>query len=248
MSQQVLASRPAEATADETVQLVGLPLKRKEDHRILSGRSRYVDDIKLPNALHAAVVRSPYAHAKIRSVDISGALSSPGVRQIITFKDLPKQSSSLPVAETKDGTTIPWPLLAHDEVCFVGEPIAFVVADSRYQAEDALELVNVDYVPLSAVSDPEIGVKDDSPKTHDGLKSNVVLVDSVEFGDTDSAFEKAPRIVKVDLINQRLAPAPMEPRACIGSFDSGSEMLTVYISHQGPYQSRSDLANLLNLN
>ncbi len=78
---------------------------------------------------------------------------SPGVRQVITFKDIPKESSSLPVAQMKDGTTIPWPLLAHDEVCYVGEPIAFIVADNRYQAEDAIELVNVDYVPLPAVSE-----------------------------------------------------------------------------------------------
>ena len=248
MSQQVLTSRPAEPKAEEAIQVIGLPLKRKEDPRILSGHSRYVDDIKLPNLLHAAVLRSVYAHARIKSIDISGALSSPGVRHVITFKDLPKESSFLPVARMKDGTELKWPLLAYDEVSFVGQAVAFIVADNRYQAEDALELVNVEYEPLSAVSDPETGMMDDSPKSHSGLKSNLVLVDSVEFGDTNSAFEKAPRVVRVDLLNQRLAPSPMEPRGVIGSFDGGSQMLTVWISHQGPYQSRSDLASLLNLN
>lgn len=247
MTYQVLTSKPAEAAEEETVQLVGRPLKRKEDPRILSGRSRYVDDIKLANQLHSAVLRSVYSHARIKSIDVSSALNSPGVRLILTFKDLPKESSFLPVLEMKDGTTIQRPLLANDEVCFVGEPVAFIVADTRYQAEDALELINVDYEPLPSVTDPEVGIKEGSPKSHAGLKSNVVMVDSISFGDTNSAFEKAPKIVRVDLLNQRLAPSPMEPRASLASFDPATQMLTVWISHQGPFQSRSDLARLLKL-
>lgn len=249
MTWQVLTTRPADTSPEqETVQLVGLPLRRKEDPRILSGRSRYVDDIKLPNMLHGAVLRSVYAHAKIKSLDLSQAISSPGVHQIFTFKDVPKECSLLPVSETKDGITIERPVLARDEVCFVGEPVAFVIADNRYQAEDAVELINVDYEPLSAVADPELGAMESSPASHSGLKSNVVLVDSVSFGDVDSAFKTAPKIVRVDLLNQRLAPSPMEPRASLASYDPGSQLLTVWISTQGPYQVKSDLASLLKIN
>jgi aerobic carbon-monoxide dehydrogenase large subunit len=247
VSWQVLTSRPEEAVSEEIVQLVGRPLKRKEDPRILSGRTRYVDDIKLPGILHGTVLRSVYAHARIKSIDTTDALSSPGVHRIFTFKDLPKESSLLPVMEMKDGTSVEHPLLAKDEVTYVGEPIAFIVADNRYQAEDAMELINVDYEPLPAVADPEVGIKNESPSSHIGLKSNLVLVDTTTYGDPDAAFERAPRIVRVDLLNQRLAPSPMEPRGLIASFDQGTQMLTVWISHQGPFQSRSDLAAILNL-
>jgi carbon-monoxide dehydrogenase large subunit len=245
---QVLTTRPTEATSEETVQLVGKPLKRKEDPRILSGRTRYVDDIKLPNLLHASVLRSVYAHARIKSIDIAAAMNYPGVRRIITFKDLPKESSLLPVMGMKDGTVIERPVLAKDEVCYVGEPVAFVIADSRYQAEDALELINVDYDPLPAIADPEVGIKEGSPLSHSGLKSNLVLVDTVSFGEPNAAFEKAPKVIRIDLLNQRLAPSPMEPRALIGSFDPGTQMLTVWISTQGPFQTRSDLAGILKIN
>jgi aerobic carbon-monoxide dehydrogenase large subunit len=244
---QVLSERPAEATLEETVQLVGRPLKRKEDPKILSGRTRYVDDIKLPNILHAAVLRSVYAHARIKSIDTSAAMNYPGVRHIISFKDLPKESCFLPVMAMKDGTKIERALLARDEVCFVGEPVVFIVADNRYQAEDAIELVNVDYEPLPAVADPEVGIKEGSPLAQVKLKSNLVLVDSVSFGEPDAVFEKAPKVIRVDLLNQRLAPAPMEPRASIASYDTFTQMLTVWISHQGPFQSRSDLAGILKI-
>lgn len=247
MTYQVLTPKPTEAVEEEAVQLLGRPLKRKEDPRILSGRSRYVDDIKLPNQLHSAVLRSVYAHARIKGIDTSSALNAPGVRLILTFKDLPKDSAFLPVLEMKDGTKVQRPLLANEEVCFVGEPVAFVVADTRYQAEDALELINVDYEPLLPVTDPEVGIKQGSPSCHSGLKSNVVMVDSVSFGDANSAFEKAPKVVRVDLLNQRLAPSPMEPRASLASFDPSTQMLTAWISTQGPFQSRSDLAKLLKL-
>jgi aerobic carbon-monoxide dehydrogenase large subunit len=242
---QVLTEKPAEATAEETVQLVGRPLKRKEDPRILSGRSRYVDDIKMPNMLHGAVLRSVYAHAKIKSMDTSPAMNYPGVRQIIAFRDLPKESSYLPAMDMKDGTKIERPVLARDEVRYVGEPVAFVVADTRYQAEDAIELIKIDYEPLPAIADPEVGIKEGSPVAHTKLKTNTALVDSVSFGEPDAAFEKAPKVVRVDLLNQRLAPAPMEPRASIASYDPITQMLTIWISTQGPFQNRSDLAGIL---
>lgn len=248
MSSQVLTTKRPETVPElETVQVIGRPLVRKEDPRILSGRSRYVDDVRVPNILHGAVLRSVYAHARIKKLDVAAALSSPGVQQILTFRDLPKESSFLPTAETKDGAQIHQPLLAVEEVSFVGEPVAFVVANTRYQAEDALELIEIDYEPLPAVSDPEIGAKDDSPTAHTGIKSNLVMVDTVSYGEVEPAFEKAAKVVKVDLLNQRLAPSPMEPRASLASYDPTSQILTVWISTQGPFQIKSELCMLLKI-
>ena len=247
MSSQVLASKSKEEVQQQPEQLVGLPLKRREDPRIVAGRTRYVDDIKLPGMLFSAVLRSTYGHAKIRNIDLTQALRSPGVVRILLGKDLPKYASLLPSQKLEDGTMIDRPVLVQEEACFVGEPIAFILAESRYQAEDALEKVEIDYEPLPVIVDPEVALRDDSPKSHTGLKSNLVLVDSVQVGDVDSAFERASKIVKVDLLNQRLSPAPMEPRASIASFDKGTEVLTVWISTQGPFQSRTDLSNILKL-
>jgi aerobic carbon-monoxide dehydrogenase large subunit len=227
---------------EETQRVIGRSLKRKEDLRVLTGKTRYVDDIKFANLLHSAVLRSTYAHARITKLDTTGAKQSAGVRAVFTFKDLPEKSRYFSGAETKDGLKLDRPVLANDEVCFVGEPIVFVVADTRYQAEDALENIKVDFEPLPVIIDPEFALKDESPKSHSGMKTNLAVVDTVTVGDVDSAFSKAAKVVKLDLLNQRLSPAPMEPRSVIANFDSGTQMLNVWISTQGPFQTRSDLA------
>lgn len=246
MSSQILTPTELIAEKEEKVQVIGQSLKRKEDLRILTGRTRYVDDIKLPNLLFGAVLRSNYSHARIKNIDTTEAAGSSGVRRIFTFRDLPKDQRYLPVMET-NGVKVERPVLADYEACFAGEPIAFVVADTRYQAEDALELIKVDYEHLPAVVDPESAMKESSPKSHMKLKSNLVLVDTVSFGDVDSAFEKASKVVKLDLLNQRLSPTPLETRMSIASFDPGTQMLNVSISHQGPFQSRSDLSKVLGI-
>jgi aerobic carbon-monoxide dehydrogenase large subunit len=192
--------------------LVGRPLKRKEDPRLLTGRSMYVDDMKLPDMLHAAVLRSPYAHAKIKSVDAKDALSASGVRLVFTATDLPKELE-LPIQECDDGTKITRPVLASSEVSYAGEPIAFIVAESRYEAEDAIELIHVDYEQLPAVVDPLVAMKEGAPKIHESLKSNIVKTETVASGDIDDSFRKASKIVSLDLLNQRLAPSPIETRA-----------------------------------
>jgi carbon-monoxide dehydrogenase large subunit len=231
----------------QTSLLVGKSLRRKEDPKILTGRTRYVDDIKLPEMLHAAVLRSSYAHAMIRKIDASRALNASGVHLIMTAEDLPKNLRPLGEFETEDGTKITRPVLADSEARYVGEPIAFVLADSQYEAEDAVELIDVDYEPLGVIIDPELAEKEDSPKCHTGMKSNIVLVNKVESGDVEEAFARAERIVKLDLLNQRLSPAPLEPRGSVAQFDDGSGMLTLWISTQGPFQSRSDVAEIIQL-
>jgi aerobic carbon-monoxide dehydrogenase large subunit len=248
VSSQILTSERIEPKSDilET-QVIGLPLKRKEDPRIVSGLTRYVDDIKLPGTLFGAVLRSQQAHAKIKKIDVSGAKNYPGVVLVLTSKDIPSHAATLPSLELKDGSKIRKPVLADREVCYHGEPIAFVVADSRYSAEDAIDLIDMEYEPLPVVVDPLEAIKESSPKVHIGIGSNLVQVETVENGDVEAAFEKAAKVVKLDLLNQRVAPAPLEPRAILAQYDQGTQVLSVWMSTQGPFQNRSDFVDLLQI-
>ncbi len=198
--------------------------------------------------LHSAVLRSTYAHALVKGMDISEAAKAPGVRLILTPKDASKPiANPLASGETLDGHVIERPILAAGEVHYLGEPVAFVVSESRYAAEDALELISVDYEPLGVAVDPEEALRDESPKVHTSLKSNLVQVEQVSFGDVDTAFGKASKIVRTDFLNQRLSPSPIETRACVSSYDSGSQSLTLWISTQGPFQVRTDICEVLKL-
>ena len=247
MSQQVFAGPKAKVTEAEVELLVlGKPLKRKEDPRLLTGTSKYVDDLKIPGMLHSAVLRSTYAHASVKKIDISKASGAAGVRLILTANELPKSVvNPLATGETLDGVTIERPVLVGQEAHYMGEPLAFVVADTRYEADDALELISVEYEPLDAVSDPEEALEKQAPKAHSSLKSNLVQVEKVSFGDVDSAFKKASKIVKSEFLNQRLSPAPLETRACIASYTG--DYLTLWISTQGPFQVRSDISDILKI-
>ncbi|MHB8567072.1 MAG: xanthine dehydrogenase family protein molybdopterin-binding subunit [Nitrososphaerales archaeon] len=248
MSQQVLASTNTELQ-EQTPEalLTGRPLKRKEDFRLLTGRSPYVDDLKMPGMLHSAVLRSPYAHANILGINVSKSLKASGVRLVLTAKDIPNGVSSLPVSETDDGVTIPHPLLASGTVNYVGEPVAFIIADTRYQAEDALELIDVDYEALRAVIDPLEASKENSAKVHPSIKSNIVTVSKVNSGNIDEAFEKAAKVISLDLLNQRLAPSPLETRSCLASYNSGNGTLSMWLSTQGPFQAKTDIASILGI-
>ncbi|MDG6995752.1 MAG: xanthine dehydrogenase family protein molybdopterin-binding subunit [Nitrososphaerota archaeon] len=244
MSSQVLTQRVAKSEANL---VLGKPLKRKEDLRLLTGKSKFVDDIKMPNMLHASVLRSSYAHARIKNIDYTRALQSSGVRLVLSAKDLPEKSSKLSTIGNQDGSKIERFVLASEEVSYVGEPVVFIVADSKHVADDALELVEIEYEPLHAVSDPRTAIDENSPKAHLSLKTNAVLKEVVESGDVNAAFQKAAKVVKLDLLNQRLAPAPMEPRALMANFEEAIQTLNVWISTQGPFQNRSDLSEILGL-
>ncbi|HVB12166.1 MAG TPA: xanthine dehydrogenase family protein molybdopterin-binding subunit [Nitrososphaerales archaeon] len=243
MSSQVLSEKQLEVA--QTAPLVGRPLKRKEDPRILTGHTRYVDDIKLPGMLHSAVLRSSYSHARIKRIDTSVATGSKGVRLILTAEDISKIVEPISFFDLKDGTRIKRPVLAENEVRYFGEPVAFVVADSRYEAEDALEAITVDYEPLDAIIDPGLAGRDDAPRCHQAIKKNIVMVETIESGNIEEAFSKAAKVVKLELLNQRLAPAPLEPRGSVAQFDEGSEILNLWISTQGPFQNRSDIAEII---
>src|SRR5512139_1298546 len=156
--------------AEEKKKWVGRSMKRKEDLRLLCGRGNFMADIKLPNMKHAAILRSPYAHARILGLDIASALKAPGVVGILTGEDVAKMSQPFPV-----GVTIPpkYYSCAVDKVRFVGEPVAVVIAQDRYLAEDALDLIEVEYDPLPAVVDIEEAIQPGAPLLHEQIPNNI---------------------------------------------------------------------------
>ena len=187
--------------------IIGTPVPRLEDHALLQGRGRFVDDLRFPETLEAAFVRSPYAHALIRGIDTSAARSAPGVHAVFTLADLagdlaherlPLQfrTSALPPDIT------PF-VLAKDEVSFAGEAVAVVIADSRYLAEDAASRVEVDYEPLPAVSDCRAAIAPGAPLAHRGKSSNVMVELRQAYGDVAAAFARAPHRASISLKQHR---------------------------------------------
>ena len=225
---------------------VGRPMKRKEDPRLIQGLAHYVDDIQLANMHYMAVVRSPYAHAKIRSVDVSKAKSAPGVVAVITGEDVRGVIGPIPcAAQIPDMKPAVRNVLATDKVRFVGEPVAVVVANDRYAARDAVDLVEVDYEPLTAVVDPEKAIAKGSPKLYDNFADNVAYRWELEGGDVAGAFKKADKIIKQRMVNQRLIPMAMEPRGVVATFDPGEPKLTIWTSTQIPHLVRTQVGAML---
>src|SRR5579872_4058132 len=151
---------------------IGKSLRRKEDFRFLTGKGKFVDDIKIPGTLYGAVLRSTYGHARITRLNVSNVAMTPSVKLLLTSGDIPRKFAFLPVLEFQDGSMLQRPVLASNEVSYVGEPIAYVVAESRQSAEDALEQISVEYDPLPVVSDPLDAIVEGSPLAHSTLKHN----------------------------------------------------------------------------
>ncbi len=225
---------------------VGKAMKRKEDPRLIQGLAHYVDDIPLRGMLHAAVVRSPYAHARLGKIGSNAAASAPGVVAVLTGEDVRGRLGSVPVAADLPGLKVPpHPPLADGKVRYVGEPVAVVVADDSYRARDAADLVEVDYEPLDAVTDPEKALEKGAPLLHEQFKTNQACVWRLEGGFPDKAFKKAHKIVRQRLVNQRLIPVSMETRGVLASYDPGTEQLTVWSSTQIPHLLRTQIAVML---
>ena len=211
----------------------GASVKRKEDPAFLRGEGQYVDDIHLPEMLHAAFVRSPYAHAKVGPIDKRAALALPGVHAVITFADLPEalQRQTLPLLVPHPA--IKQPLLpytlAKDETCYAGEPVACVIADSRYIAEDAAQLVEVDYQPLPAVNDCRSALEKDAPLAHTGTDSNIAARFPVKVGDTDRAFTGAAHVFREKIHQHRGGPFFMECRGAIAQYDAPLQSYTLHV-------------------
>ena len=230
---------------------VGMSMKRFEDPQLLQGVGTYVEDVQLPNMLHGAVLHSPHAHARIRSIDITEAINAPGVLRVVTASDLPGTNNSLRVAPNlpdvlgPDKTTPAHPILATDRVRYVGEPVAVVVAETRYQARDALDLIRVDYEPLPVVVDPDDAIKDEVI-LHEDLGSNILLRVDEPHDDLTEAFAQADRILKGSFESKRVTPAAMENRGVVAAYDRESDVLTVWSSTQSPHNDKGQLAYMLN--
>ncbi|MCH7913348.1 MAG: xanthine dehydrogenase family protein molybdopterin-binding subunit [Deltaproteobacteria bacterium] len=224
--------------------LVGTPIKRKEDPEILLGRARYTQDISLPQMLYAAIYRSPYAHARIKQVDLTRALQLPGVVTGLTGQQLRDIAYLRPMSPfpfqsrdpfRKGNPTIKFfnhYCLATDKVRFIGEPVAAVVATSRYIAEDALELIDADFDPLPPVLDTEEAQSSEAALLYEEWGDNVMLTFRVSGGDVDSAFSQADLVVKEKIQSGRFTGTPIETRAVLASFDPNMKVLTIWDTTQ----------------
>jgi carbon-monoxide dehydrogenase large subunit len=228
---------PAQAPAKE----VGRPRRRKEDARLITGRTTWTDNMVLPGMLHVAIVRSPVAHARIAGIDVSAAQQAPNVVAVLTGRDLAEEQGSIPSAwaVTADMVNPGHPSIAVEQVNHVGEPVAIVVARSKAAAQDALELVDVDYEPLPVVLDLEEAVAEGAALVHDHLESNTsyhFVFDAGEAGtgaDTDRAFADAEVVVSRRFVQQRLIPAFMEPRSVV--VQPQGDNYTMWSSTQVPH-------------
>jgi aerobic carbon-monoxide dehydrogenase large subunit len=225
---------------------IGTPVRRREDFRFITGRGTYTDDINRPGQLQAWIIRSPHAHARLGTIDASAALRAPGVVAIYTGKDMAADNiGGLPcgwLVHSKDGSPMAepaHPVLALDEVRYVGDHVAVVVADTLGHARDAAELVRIDYTVLAAVVDPADALQPGKPQVWANAPGNLcydwVLGDPAQV---DAALAGAARVVRLDLVNNRLVPNAMEPRAAIGDYDRATGDYTLYTTSQNPHVIR----------
>jgi carbon-monoxide dehydrogenase large subunit len=231
--------------------IVGQPLKRKEDPGFLTARERYVADLPLAGALHVAVVRSPHAHAEVRGIDVALARRAPGVAGVFTGADVNAELGDIPMIigpEAFDEVHGPGRSpLAVGRTRYVGEPVAVVVADTPYHAQDAADLVAVEYAPLPAVTDAEAALLPEAPRLHAALASNLGVLWAREKGDVARIFREAPVVVGARLRNQRLLAVAMEPRGVAAVYDQVAGALTVWGSTQTPHWLRDNVAKHLKL-
>ncbi len=225
--------------------LIGTSVKRVEDKRFLTGKGRYTDDIKLPGMTYVCFVRSPHAHAEIKSVDISKAGNMPGVVKIYTGADL-TEVNGVPTGwqvNFKNGDTMrepKHPLLVANKARHVGDAVAMVIAETYAQAKDAAEMVFVDYNPIPAVTNPQQAAKADAPKVHDEFADNLVFDWALgnDKAEVDRAIENSHHVTSLEFINQRLVPNAIEPRSAIGHYEEQIDKYTLYTSTQNPHLTR----------
>ena len=241
---------------------VGAEVRRKEDPRLITGSSTYVDDLKVPGMGVVALVRSPHPHAKIVSIDKSAALAMPGILAVVTGDELAQFCGSLaggsaeggsgeeanPVQHEEEAEASPpiWPL-ARGKVRYVGEAVVAVVAESKYQAADAAEAVEVEYDALDSITDPEAAMKDGAPQIYASQKNNIGARWDRDHGDIEAAFKGAPVVAKARIRSQRLSAVPMEGRAVAAMPDPLINGLTVWTSTQAPHWNRSGIAAAIGL-
>jgi carbon-monoxide dehydrogenase large subunit len=232
---------------------VGQGVSRFEDPRLVRGGGRYVDDIKLPGMAHAVVLRSPHAHAKIKSIDVAAAKIAPGVLAVLEAADVKAAGyGDLPVPgglKRRDGSPMykpRYPILAEDRVRWVGDCVAFVVAETVTQAQDAVELIQVDYEELPAVTATAEAYKPGAPRVWDDCPDNICFVELIgDRGAVEAAFSRAAHIVGHRFVINRVTAATMEPRGAVGDYNAADGRYTIYTSMQRPHPTRTELAKVL---
>ncbi len=230
--------------------MIGAKIHRREDPRLVSGEGRYIDDFTRPGMVFLAVVRSPHAHALIKTIDVAQAAKAPGVVAIYTHKDIAKViAGTMPAAPAfvADKKQVPprFPI-AEKEVAYQGEPVAVVVAETRYQASDAANLVDVDYEVLPAVMDLDKALEATSAKTHSDAPDNLGW-DLTYIPEDPAAMKGADVVVKQRILQQRLAPTPMEPRGVLAEYSRPDQSMTIWMSSQNPHFIRLFLAGALGM-
>jgi 2-furoyl-CoA dehydrogenase large subunit len=223
---------------------VGKSLRRKEDVQLLTGKGQFADDLKFARLTHAAILRSPYAHARVRSVDTSKALELAGVFGVLTGAEVGRLSRPFP---TGMPTRLPYFSAAVDKARYVGEPVAIVVAENRYIAEDACELIRVDYEALPAVTDAEDASRDGAPLLFEDLGSNVVNQRLLSYGDVDHAFANADVVIEHDFKFHKYSSTPIETCVAVAQYDQATGVMTIWSNFHGPYSLHSFVAKGLNL-
>jgi carbon-monoxide dehydrogenase large subunit len=235
--------------ATTTERLFGKSIKRREDPRFITGRGQYVDDLKLPGMTYAAFVRSPHAHARIKSIDVTQAKAHPGVVAVFTGKDMTgvnslpcgwdlRKAKNIP-GVVQDLTMVPHMPLTSDVARHVGDPVAVVIAESQAAAIDAAEKVDVAWEPLPAVTATDKAAASGAPQIHADAPANVAFKWALgDAGATEAAFKSAAVTVKKRIVNQRLVANAMEPRACVARFDAATGELTLWVTSQNPHVHR----------
>jgi aerobic carbon-monoxide dehydrogenase large subunit len=232
----------------ETAPYVGRSIRRVEDPRLVRGAGMYTDDVRLHDLVHAAFVRSPHAHARILRIETAAARAVPGVTAVLTGADVNEHCGLVPCAASIPDLKAPkHTVLAGDRVYFVGHPVAVVVAVDPYVARDAAELVDVEYDPLPAVTNPEDALASGAPLAHPDLGTNMAFKTATTGGDIDDAFRRADRIVKQRVYHQRLTPMPIEPRGVVASYHSERDTLTLWTATQIPHLIRTLLPGMLKI-
>lgn len=226
--------------------------RRKEDYELITGHGRFVDDLKAlqerPPVLHMVVVRSPYAHAHIKDINLEAARTLPGVIAAFSGDELVRNMPTLELITSLPGLKVPQRRpLALDRVRYVGDPVAVILAEDRYIAEDARDLVEIDYDVLPAVIDPEEALAPDAPLLYEELGSNIAIQIPSGGGDIESAFLEADHVVRLRVVNQRVAPSSLEARACLFDFDPATGQLSAWLSSQTIYQAQRTLTDSLGL-
>src|SRR3979411_2022360 len=237
------------------VEGIGASVVRKEDRRFITGKGRYVDDIKLQGMTHAHFVRSPHAHAKVKGIDSSAAMKMPGVVGVLIGQQIVDDKVGNLICgwaiSSKDGSPMKmgaWPAMAPETVRFVGQAGAVVIAETKNHAKDAAEAVVVNYEELPAVPDIRAAIKPGAPQLHPEAPGNVIYDWTIgDEGATDAAFKSAANVISLDITNNRLVPNAMEPRAAIAEYNEPEEHFTLYTTSQNPHVARLVLSAFYNI-